>query len=104
MMGVGYWLDPNGWGADSAVAAFLIQAGAAIIDKMAILFAVGVAYGMSKDKDGAAALAGLVAMLLAVHSFFPLMAEHSPCPPLLSAQPVRQSPVLAAMPERTALA
>ena len=58
MMGVGYWLDPNGWGADSALAAFLIQAGAALIDKMAILFAIGVAYGMSKDKDGAAALAG----------------------------------------------
>ncbi|EAA23225.1 PTS permease for N-acetylglucosamine and glucose [Fusobacterium vincentii ATCC 49256] len=28
---------------------------------MPILFAVGVAYGLSKDKDGAAALAGLVA-------------------------------------------
>jgi len=64
MMGVGYWLDPNGWGAGNAVAAFLIQAGAAIIDKMAILFAVGVAYGMSKDKDGAAALAGLVGYLV----------------------------------------
>lgn len=64
MMGVGYWLDPNGWGSESAVAAFLIQAGAALIDKMAILFAVGVAYGMSKDKDGAAALAGLVGYLV----------------------------------------
>ena len=52
MMGVGYWLDPNGWGSESAVAAFLIQAGAAIIDHMAILFAIGVAYGLSKDKDG----------------------------------------------------
>ena len=64
MMGIGYWLDPNGWGNDSAFAAFLIQAGAAIIDKMPILFAVGVAYGMSKDKDGAAALAGLVGYLV----------------------------------------
>ena len=64
MMGIGYWLDPNGWGSGSAVAAFLIQAGAAIIDKMAILFAIGVAYGMSKDKDGAAALAGLVGYLV----------------------------------------
>jgi PTS system N-acetylglucosamine-specific IIC component len=64
MMGVGYWLDPNGWGAESPVAAFLIQAGAAIIDHMAILFAIGVAYGMSKDKDGAAALAGLVGYLV----------------------------------------
>ncbi len=64
MMGVGYWLDPNGWGSESAIAAFLIQAGAALIDKMAILFAIGVAYGMSKDKDGAAALAGLVGYLV----------------------------------------
>lgn len=60
MMGIGYWIDPNGWGSGSAAAAFLIKAGAAIIDNMSILFAVGVAYGMSKDKDGAAALAGLV--------------------------------------------
>ncbi|WMN56218.1 N-acetylglucosamine-specific PTS transporter subunit IIBC [Vibrio fluvialis] len=62
LMGVGYWIDPNGWGANSALAGFLIKAGAAIIDNMSWLFAVGVAYGMSKDKDGAAALAGLVCM------------------------------------------
>ena len=60
MMGIGYWIDPTGWGTGSATAALLIKAGAAIIDNMSILFAVGVAYGMSKDKDGAAALAGLV--------------------------------------------
>ncbi|MGL5223858.1 MAG: N-acetylglucosamine-specific PTS transporter subunit IIBC, partial [Aeromonas sp.] len=34
------------------------------IDNMSILFAVGVAYGMSKDKDGSAALAGLVGFLV----------------------------------------
>jgi PTS system N-acetylglucosamine-specific IIC component len=60
MMGIGYWIDPTGWGSGSASAALLIKAGSAIIDNMSILFAVGVAYGMSKDKDGAAALAGLV--------------------------------------------
>ena len=60
MMGIGYWIDPTGWGSGNAAAALLIKAGAAIIDNMSILFAVGVAYGMSKDKDGAAALAGLV--------------------------------------------
>ncbi len=62
LMGIGYWIDPVSWGGDSKLAAFLIQAGAAIIDNMSWLFAVGVAYGMSKDKDGAAALAGLVMM------------------------------------------
>ena len=60
LMGIGYWIDPVGWGANSAIAALLIKAGAAIIDNMPILFAVGVSYGMSKDKNGAAALAGLV--------------------------------------------
>jgi len=64
LMGVGYWIDPAGWGGDSALAAFLIKAGAAVIDNMSVLFAVGVAYGMSKDKDGAAALSGLVGFLV----------------------------------------
>lgn len=61
LMGIGYWIDPTGWGANSQLAAFLIKAGASIIDSMPILFAVGVAFGLSKDKNGAAALAGLVA-------------------------------------------
>ncbi|MEI2400914.1 N-acetylglucosamine-specific PTS transporter subunit IIBC, partial [Paenibacillus phytohabitans] len=64
LMGIGYWIDPTGWGADNAVAAFLIKAGSSIIDNMSILFAVGVALGMSKDKDGSAALSGLVAYLV----------------------------------------
>ncbi|PSW45561.1 N-acetylglucosamine-specific PTS transporter subunit IIBC [Photobacterium leiognathi] len=64
LMGIGYWIDPNGWGANSALAAFLIKAGAAIIENMSVLFAVGVAYGMSKDKDGAAALSGFVGFLV----------------------------------------
>ncbi|ENY71240.1 N-acetylglucosamine-specific PTS transporter subunit IIBC [Aeromonas diversa] len=64
LMGVGYWIDPNGWGGGSPLAAFLIKAGSALIDNMSTLFAVGVAYGMSKDKDGSAALAGLVGFLV----------------------------------------
>ncbi|MFW0974457.1 N-acetylglucosamine-specific PTS transporter subunit IIBC [Leclercia pneumoniae] len=64
LMGVGYWIDPVGWGGDSAVAAFFIKSGSAIIDNMSVLFAIGVAYGMSKDKDGAAALTGFVGFLV----------------------------------------
>ncbi|WP_046176166.1 N-acetylglucosamine-specific PTS transporter subunit IIBC [Domibacillus indicus] len=64
LMGIGYWIDPSGWGADNALAAFLIKAGSSIIDNMAFLFAVGVALGMSKDRDGSAALSGLVAFLV----------------------------------------
>ncbi|ENT2952261.1 N-acetylglucosamine-specific PTS transporter subunit IIBC [Klebsiella aerogenes] len=64
LMGIGYWIDPNGWGSSNALAALCIQSGSAIIDNMGVLFAVGVAYGMSKDKDGAAALAGFVGFLV----------------------------------------
>ncbi|WP_028022387.1 N-acetylglucosamine-specific PTS transporter subunit IIBC [Enterovibrio calviensis] len=60
LMGVGYWLDPVGWGSESIIAAFLIKSGGAIIDNMALLFAIGVAFGLSKDKSGAAALAGFI--------------------------------------------
>lgn len=64
LMGVGYWLDPDSWGASNALAALLIKSGAAIIENMSVLFAIGVAYGMSKDKDGAAALTGFVGFLV----------------------------------------
>lgn len=64
LMGIGYWLDPSGWGANSVVSAFLLKSGGAIIDNMAILFAIGVAVGMSDDNDGAAGLAGLVSWLM----------------------------------------
>ncbi|MFJ7730912.1 N-acetylglucosamine-specific PTS transporter subunit IIBC [Lysinibacillus sp. NPDC097231] len=64
LMGIGYWIDPSGWGSDSVLAAFLIKAGASIIDHIPILFAVGVAFGMAKDKDGSAAISGLVAFLV----------------------------------------
>lgn len=64
LMGVGYWLDPDAWGAGNAFAALLIKSGAAIIEHMSVLFAIGVAYGLSKDKDGAAALTGFVGFLV----------------------------------------
>lgn len=64
LMGVGYWLDPDAWGASNALAALLIKSGAAIIEHMSVLFAIGVAYGLSKDKDGAAALTGFVGFLV----------------------------------------
>lgn len=64
LTGLGYMVDPTGWGANSALAAFFIKSGTAILDQMPILFAVGVAFGMSKDKNGAAALSGLVGFLV----------------------------------------
>jgi PTS system N-acetylglucosamine-specific IIC component len=64
LMGIGYWIDPTGWGVNNLVAAFLIKAGSALIDNMPILFAIGVAVGMSDDNDGTAGLAGLVSWLM----------------------------------------
>lgn len=64
LMGIGYWIDPTGWGTNSVVAAFLLKAGGALIDHMAILFAIGVAVGMSDDNDGTSGLAGLVSWLM----------------------------------------
>lgn len=63
LLGLGYFIDPTGWGANSVAAAFLIKAGGAVLDNLGIIFAVGVAFGMSKDSHGAAALSGLVAFL-----------------------------------------
>jgi PTS system N-acetylglucosamine-specific IIC component len=64
LMGIGYWLDPTGWGANNILAAFMIKSGSAIIDNMSLLFAVGIAFGMSVDKNGSAALTGLVGFLV----------------------------------------
>ena len=64
LYGIGYWLDPTGWGANSIISAFLIKAASAIIDQIPILFAVGVAVGMAKDHDGTSALSGLVSFLM----------------------------------------
>lgn len=64
LMGIGYWIDPTGWGANSIVSAFLLKAGGALIDNMGILFAIGVGVGMSDDNDGTAGLAGLVSWLV----------------------------------------
>lgn len=64
LMGIGYMIDPSDWGGKSAIAAFFIKSGGAILDNLGMIFAVGVAYGLSKDKDGAAAFSGLVAFLV----------------------------------------
>ena len=71
LMGIGYWLAPAFMGAQGAteglayvVGAFLIKAGAALIDNIAILFAIGVGVGLADDSDGTAGLAGLVSWLM----------------------------------------
>ncbi|RRD95286.1 PTS glucose transporter subunit IIBC [Clostridiales bacterium COT073_COT-073] len=64
LLGIGYMIDPVNWGGSSPVAAFFIKSGDAVLANLGMIFAVGIAYGMSKDKNGAAALSGLVGFLV----------------------------------------
>jgi len=70
LMGLGYLLCPstmqggNPEGIIQIIGFFLVKAGAALIDNMAILFAIGVGVGLSKDNDGTAGLAGMVSYLM----------------------------------------
>ncbi|MCL2843467.1 MAG: N-acetylglucosamine-specific PTS transporter subunit IIBC [Oscillospiraceae bacterium] len=75
LLGVGYAIDPTGWGGNNVLAHFLVQAGDSILGAIPILFAVGVAFGMSKDQNGAAALSGLVAFLVITTLLSPGSAE-----------------------------
>ena len=71
LMGLGYAFAPAVMGAAGAtegfayaLGLFLIKAGAALIDNMAILFAIGVGIGLAKDNNGTAGLAALVSWLM----------------------------------------
>ena len=72
LMGLGYAIAPGVMGVPDAptsgalytIGFFLIKAGGALIDNMALLFAIGVAVGLAKENDGTAGLAGLVSWLM----------------------------------------
>ena len=71
LMGLGYAFAPAVMGAVGAtegfaysLGLFLIKAGAALIDNMAVLFAVGTAVGLAEENNGTAGLAGLVSWLM----------------------------------------
>ncbi|MBY7144408.1 N-acetylglucosamine-specific PTS transporter subunit IIBC [Virgibacillus sp. NKC19-3] len=65
LMGIGNWIL-NLVNENSVIGNYLTSGGGAILDNLGILFAVGVAIGMSKEQDGAAGLSGLVAWLVAI--------------------------------------
>ena len=72
LMGLGYAIAPGVMGVPGAATSglvysigfFLVKAGGALIDNMALLFAIGVAVGLADDGDGTAGLAGLVSWLM----------------------------------------
>ena len=71
LTGLGYALAPAFMGAEGATSGFayvlgvfLIKAGCALIDNIALLFVIGVGVGMADDGDGTSALAALVSWLM----------------------------------------
>ena len=64
LKGIGYWIDPTGWGSNNAIAAFLIESGGAIIDNLPILFAVGIDIGMSQERELTVALSAVVSYMI----------------------------------------
>ena len=70
LMGIGYALCPATMqggeitGFLHLLGFFLVKAGGALIDNMAILFVIGVGVGMSDDHDGTAGLAAIAAWLM----------------------------------------
>ncbi len=70
LMGVGYLLCPATMqggditGVVPLIGLFLVKAGGALIDNMALLFAIGVGVGMSDDHDGTGGLAALASWLM----------------------------------------
>ncbi|MCK6080589.1 N-acetylglucosamine-specific PTS transporter subunit IIBC [Microbacterium sp. EYE_5] len=63
LSGIGYWIKNANGGSDNIGSAFLSAAGGALLNNLALLFAVGVSIGMAKKSDGTSALAGLVSWL-----------------------------------------
>ena len=70
LMGIGYWLCPSTMqggdvtGIAQQIGYYLVKAGGALIDNMAILFAIGIGVGMSEDNDGTGGLAALASWLM----------------------------------------
>lgn len=70
LMGIGYYLCPATMqggeiqGVANLIGLFLVKAGGALIDNMAILFVVGVGVGMSDKNDGTGGIAALASWLM----------------------------------------
>ena len=70
LMGIGYLLCPATMqggdiqGAANLIGLFLVKAGGALIENMAILFAIGVGVGMSDKNDGTGGIAALASWLM----------------------------------------
>ena len=70
LMGLGYWMCPATMqggeinGIIQQIGFYLVKAGGALIDNMAILFTIGIGVGMADDNDGTAALSALASWLM----------------------------------------
>src|SRR5699024_3814272 len=65
LAGIGnYIINLTSGATANVIGNFILNAGTSILDNLGVLFAVGIALGLSKDKHGAAALSGLVGFLV----------------------------------------
>ena len=70
LMGIGYYLCPATMqggdveGVKNLIGFFLVKAGSALIENMAILFAIGIGVGMSEKNDGTGGIAALASWLM----------------------------------------
>ena len=70
LMGIGYYLCPATMqggdieGVKNLIGFFLVKSGSALIENMAILFAIGVGVGMSEKNDGTGGIAALASWLM----------------------------------------
>ena len=91
LMGIGYLLCPESMqggditGFGPMVGIFLVKAGGALIENMALLFVIGVGVGMSDDNDGTGGVAALASWLMIttllstgfVTTLFPSIADNA---------------------------
>lgn len=63
LVGIGYWIESTGLGYSTILSRVLLQVGLIIMDNVPILFAAGVALGMARERDGSAALSGILCYL-----------------------------------------
>lgn len=64
LKGIGYWIDPVGFGANNAIAAFLIQSGGVIIDQLPLLFTIGIVIGMNDQKDSMVVMCSVISFIV----------------------------------------
>lgn len=71
LLGLGYWLNFFNGGETTLFSQILIFSGNAILHHLALLFALGISFGLSHDKNGFAALSGAISLFVLISLLSP---------------------------------